>query len=81
MGEPGVGPPSKVAAQIARYLDDHPWAADNLKGVVGCWLERDPNDSAVLAATEEALEMLVRAGVVARYSLGNDVLYACSPGN
>lgn len=76
MGESGFGPPSEVAAAISRYLADHPWAADNLKGVVRCWLECDPNDTVVLAVTQQALELLVASGELEAYALGEDVLYA-----
>lgn len=76
MGESGLGPPPEVAAAIARYLADHPWAADNLKGVVRCWLERDPNDNAVLVVTRQALDLLIASGELERYALGEDVLYA-----
>ncbi len=54
-----------VAEEIDRYLSHRPEAADDLTGVVTCWLKRDP-DEGTLGITEVALQRLVEAGAVER---------------
>lgn len=52
-------PASRVVAQISRYLDRNPGAADSLEGIAQWWLagtRRQPSN----AVLEDALDQLVR---------------------
>lgn len=68
MAQVSLGPASEVAAEIARYLDDHREASDNLIGVVTCWLNRDPSPTTVLLI-ESVLNEMVSKGEMERHPL------------
>jgi hypothetical protein len=64
-----------IADEIARYLKDHPDAADSLEGIRRWWLPRVRLEETT-AQLEEALEDLLRRGVVVRQGLADGtVLY------
>ena len=64
-----------VADEIARYLHDHPDAADSLDGIRRWWLPRVRLEEAT-AQLEDAIEELLRRGVVVRQVLADGtVLY------
>jgi hypothetical protein len=70
-----VGPVNIIAEEIARYLEDHPDAADSLDGIRQWWLPRVRFDEAT-ARIEEALEELLTRGVVVRQVMADGrVLY------
>jgi hypothetical protein len=50
-----------IAAEIVRYLEAHPHAADTLDGIRNWWLQRTPTDFKVV---ECALKRLVADGVL-----------------
>lgn len=54
-----------VAHQIARYLEDHPNAADTLDGVLHWWLLRQRYQDS-LQTVERALTWLVEQGLVTK---------------
>lgn len=55
----------RLCAEIASYLRDHPNAGDTAKGVSTCWLA-EQDDDGLEGEVEEALDHLVRQGLVAR---------------
>lgn len=57
-----------IAEEIARYLSEHPDAADSLDGIRQWWLPRLRLQEAI-AQIEEALEELVERGVVVRQDM------------
>jgi hypothetical protein len=59
-----------IADEIARYLTDHPDAADSLDGIRRWWLPRVRLEEAT-AQLEAALEELLRRGVVVRQVLAD----------
>lgn len=66
----------EVAAAIARYLEQHPNAADTAEGIHNSWL--GPG-RASLAEVQDALERLVRAGSVERMQSGVRVVFRARP--
>jgi hypothetical protein len=57
----------EVAAEILRYLSDHPRAADTLEGIVEWWLPRQRlSDS--FARVGAAMDLLVGRGIVERWT-------------
>ena len=54
-----------IADEIARYLEEHPDAADSLDGIRQWWLPRVRLDEAT-AQLEEALKELITRGIVVR---------------
>ena len=56
---------STIADEIARYLGEHPEAADSLEGIRQWWLPRVRLDEAS-AQIEAALEELCVRGIVVR---------------
>lgn len=70
-----VGPVNTTAEEIARYLREHPNAADSLEGIRQWWLLRLRVQEAT-AQIEEALEELLDRGVVVRQVMPDgSVLY------
>lgn len=59
---------NQIAEEIARYLGQHPDAADSLEGIRQWWLPRLRLQEAT-AEIEAALEDLVRHGVVVRLAM------------
>ena len=59
------GPVNTIAEEIARYLREHPDAADSLDGIRQWWLPRVRLQEAT-AQVEGALEELLGRGVVVR---------------
>lgn len=65
----------ETAERILSYLEDHPQAADTVRGVQSWWLrERVPRVSEAVVA--EALEKLVARGyLMSQTTPGGDVLF------
>ena len=57
-----------VAEEIARYLTDHPGAADSVEGILNWWLARQRYADSK-AEVEQALEELVKQNKVKRATL------------
>lgn len=70
-------PARALAAELLRYLSEHPGAADTSDGIVQWWL---PKETAVgRKEVEAALDLLVRDGALARHALPDGrVLYAAT---
>jgi len=69
-----------VADEIARYLYAHPDAADTLDGIRRWWLPRVRLEETA-AQIEEALDELVRRGVVVRQVLADGTVLYRRPGS
>jgi len=71
----------RAVAEIMRYLDAHPHAADTVEGITRWWL--DPALGALsIDVLEQALAVLVERGLVERNSLGDGrFVYSASPRN
>lgn len=68
-----------VAQQIARYLEEHPNAADTLEGVVHWWLARQRYEDSV-QTVEVALAWLVEQGLVTKQiAPGGQNVYSRAP--
>jgi len=52
-----------IAREIARYLAEHPDAADTLDGIRSWWLTRQRYEDATVLV-QRAVDLLVREGVV-----------------
>ena len=65
-----------IARDIENYLRRHPSAADTAPGIQRCWLSNEWAEASI-ERVEEALDILVMAGVVVkREVLGGSVMYA-----
>lgn len=63
-----------AAACIARYLHEHPAAADTVEGVHFVWVAPEVADAS-LETTFHALETLLEAGVVICVPIGSRLLW------
>jgi Fe2+ or Zn2+ uptake regulation protein len=69
----------EIAAQILRYLEEHPEAADTLEGVARWWLMRQQLRQSV-AVVRQALERLKKEGlIVERQNLNGRTLHMLRP--
>jgi hypothetical protein len=68
-----------IAEEIARYLEDHPDAADTLDGIQEWWLFRQRLDES-LDGVSKAVEYLLKEGRIARRqaSDGTTVFVRCA---
>ena len=67
-----------IAAEIRRYLDDHPNATDSLDGVQRWWLLHGAVEAPSLSV-QQALDLLVREGTVIKKILPDGtIVYAGS---
>ena len=72
---------NNIADEIARYLQDHPEAADSLDGIRQWWLPRLRLQEAS-AQIEEALRELLDRGVIGRQVMPDGtVLYRRAEGD
>jgi hypothetical protein len=72
---------NNIADEIARYLQDHPEAADSLDGIRQWWLPRLRLQEAS-AQIEEALQELLDRGVIGRQVMPDGtVLYRRAEGD
>jgi hypothetical protein len=68
-----------LTAQIRRYLDAHPAAADTLDGIVSWWLP-PPQCAYTVERVECALNLLADAGVVEKLTRSDGhVIYRRAP--
>ena len=63
-----------VAEEIARYLQQHPEAADSVEGIRRWWIARQRFEES-LAAMQKALDYLEQQGVVAKKTFGDQRVY------
>lgn len=63
-----------VAQHIARYLLDHPAAADTVEGVHFVWVGPDVAQAS-LDITQAALELLFEQGLIACVPIGSRLLW------
>jgi hypothetical protein len=70
-----VEPVIRVAAEIVRYLEEHPDASDVSSGIRDFWLGGYPLPKGA-QVLDEALDRLVNAGVLSRVPLpGGEPIY------
>ena len=63
----------RASAEILRYLDAHPLAADSINGVLSFWVGAQGGS---LAVVKPALELLTTMGRVTQETLpGGEILY------
>jgi len=65
-----VNPQAEIVAALISYLRGHPSAADSLDGIVEWWLPRQRYETAK-AAIQQALDDLIREGIVEEVILGD----------
>jgi hypothetical protein len=68
MRQEHAGNAAEVAAEVQRYLREHPEASDTLIGVTKFWLNRDPR-AATVAIVAAALDILLAHRVIERHQL------------
>lgn len=72
-------PARALAAELLRYVSEHPGAADTPEGIRQWWLPKGATGCSQ-ADVEAALEQLVRDGALGRHALPDGrVLYAVAP--
>jgi hypothetical protein len=76
MPEPDTDVVRAMVAEIARYLEAHPGAADTAEGIQRWWLSQQLADEPA-ATLSDALDALVARGVIASTTLPDGrTLYA-----
>jgi Fe2+ or Zn2+ uptake regulation protein len=55
----------RIAADIRRYLERHPNAADSVEGVTRWWLTREGSEESIVNV-QQALDLLVEGGTVTK---------------